>query len=165
MKAALWLTASSILMLAACGGSDPTDVTTALTTVPTASTTTTTGPGNSVETTEPSTPATEYPQLLPEFGLPLIAQTTAVSGGGPRPVLAWDAVEGADRYVVAVSAPDGRLYWAWTTADTSVPVGGLPRLEEDAFGPAVSNGMNWSVLALDESGAVVATSAIRPIDP
>ena len=128
--------------------------------------TSTTGAADPGSTTTVTTAAeTNYPQFLADLGVPTVVQLTPIEGGGFRPILEWEPVAGAERYFVAVTAPDGRLYWAWQTSDTSSPVGGLPRLEEDAFGPAVSRGMTWTVIALDTAGAIVGTSAIRPIAP
>lgn len=152
-----WLALTAVLMVAACGGDAQESVTTV-------GGSTLGGSPTSVATTT-TLIAAEYPPLLPDMAVPVITQITPTEGGGFRPVLEWTAVEGASLYLVAVQAPDGRLYWAWRTEDTSVPVGGLPRLEEDAFGPAVSRGMTWSVIALDTDGAVVGASAVRPIAP
>jgi hypothetical protein len=106
-----------------------------------------------------------FPAFAAESGLPDIEQLTATDSGGRRPLLEWAAHDGAMYYIVAVFSPSGEIYWGWRTSDTSVPVGGNPQLDEDALGPAVSTGMTWSVIAFDETGDPVATSAIRPISP
>lgn len=99
------------------------------------------------------------------LGAPEIELLTPVSGGGTRPILEWAAVEGAIHYTVWVRTPQEKPYWSWLTSDTSVPVGGLPRLNEDAGGPSIVGGMTWSVTAHDADGSVIAASNHRPISP
>jgi predicted small secreted protein len=100
-----------------------------------------------------------------EAGFPGIELLTPTSGGGIRPTLEWASVEGAAHYIVSVRTPEGEGYWAWRTEDTSVPVGGLPRLNEQAAGPSIAEGMKWFVVALDESDSIIAVSNHRPISP
>lgn len=90
--------------------------------------------------------------------------TTPESGGGERPVLAWEPVDGADHYAVVVLDPDGQPYWGWRTADTVVRVGVGDRAE-GVPGPRVADGMTWSVVAHGADGIPVAASARRPIEP
>lgn len=90
---------------------------------------------------------------------------TDTSGGGPRPLLEWEAVADADHYSVYVYAPDGDVYWVWTGHDTSVPVGGAPQIADGAPGPSVTDGMTWAVLAHDADGVPLAVSEQRPIAP
>lgn len=123
-------------------------------------------PDESSTTTGAGTTTTiTYPSIAASLGVELMEQFTPTSGGGVHPILEWSAVDSAARYYVIVSAPSGRVYWAWRTEDTSIPVGGLPRLNEDAAGPAVSAGMSWVVTALDAEGSIVGISARRPISP
>jgi hypothetical protein len=96
-------------------------------------------------------------------GLPQIVQLTPLAGGGPRPSLDWEPVEGAIRYDVTLYAPDGIGYWAWHGPETSVVVGELAT--PDQSGPRVSPGMSWALLAFDADGLPIASSALRPIDP
>lgn len=91
--------------------------------------------------------------------------TTPTSGGGIRPVLAWEPVEAADRYGVYLYAPDGSLYWSWQGRETSVPVGGRPQLREDATGPSVIEGMSWVVIAYNQEQLPIASAGPRPIGP
>lgn len=100
-----------------------------------------------------------------KLGLPGIELITAESGGGTRPMLEWEVVEGADHYFVSVRTIEGNGYWGWRTEQTSVPVGGLPRLAEDAPGPRIALGMTWSVIAMDVDGNMIAASNYRPIAP
>jgi hypothetical protein len=90
---------------------------------------------------------------------------TAVSGGSIRPTLEWEPVTGADHYVAFLYAPDGRVYWSWAGGATAVPVGGEPRLRDDAPGPSVIEGMSWAVIAYDADLLPIAVSELRPIAP
>lgn len=152
-----------VLVVTACSSSDDavpsgeTTTTVAITPTETTATQPPTGSGPS--------PSSERTDLAAEYDLAMIEQFTAVSGGGRRPILEWARADGAERYYVVVTAPSGRVYWAWRTSDTSVPVGGHPRLNEDAAGPAVSDGMTWSVVAFDADGSIVGISDARPIAP
>ncbi len=116
-------------------------------------------------TTMPSAPAPTGSSRAAELGLADIELTTPVSGGGRRPVLEWAPLADTAYYYVVVRAPSGGVYWGWRTNQTSVPVGGLPRLSEDAAGPAISAGMTWSVSAVDGQGRVIGLSGHRPISP
>ena len=99
-------------------------------------------------------------------GMPAISQTTPVSGGGTRPALAWETVDGADHYGVYVYTPDGRPYWSWRGRTTTAYVGGGGEpLNEDAAGPSITEGMTWVVIAYDADLAPVASSPQRPIAP
>ena len=102
-------------------------------------------------TTEAPPTAVETELAQPEYLSYLDAVTllTTASGGGTRPILAWEPVAGADRYGVYLYAPSGRLYWSWQGRETSVPVGGVPQLREDAIGPSVIERMTWMVIAYD----------------
>jgi hypothetical protein len=91
--------------------------------------------------------------------------TTPTSGGGIRPVLAWDPVDGADWYGVYLYAPNHKLYWSWQGRESSVPVGGRPKLNDDSLGPSAVVGMTWSVIAYDAEDLPVASGGPRPIGP
>jgi hypothetical protein len=116
-----------------------------------------------IESTLPTVP--EDPGIAEELGLQPIELLTDPAGGGTRPLLEWSEVVGAVHYHVVVLAPNGSSYWAWRTTETSVPVGGTPRLEPEAVGPSISPGMSWSVLAVSGDGTPVALSGRRPIAP
>jgi hypothetical protein len=88
--------------------------------------TTTTGP-QATSTTAPATTAPEGAgQPLFEGLDAAVTLVTATSGGGGRPLLEWQAVDGADLYVVFLYAPSGEVYWVWSGAATAVHVGGEP---------------------------------------
>ncbi len=118
--------------------------------------------------------ATETPSPLPTStttplirGLPQttpLTLTTATSGVGPRPVLAWEAMDGAALYSVVVHDADGVPYWGWETEDTEVRLG-LTERPVEAPGPRITEGMTWSVVAHDREGVPVAASEVRPIAP
>lgn len=95
----------------------------------------------------------------------LIALRTPTSGGGGRPLLEWEGLDGADHYAVYLYAPDGRIYWAWMGRETAIHVGGEPRLREGAPGPNVVAGMTWAVVAYDADLLPITTSEVRPISP
>lgn len=95
----------------------------------------------------------------------VIELRTPTEGEGLRPTLRWVAVDGADLYGVYLYDPDGAVYWTWRGEGTEVPVGGSPRLDDDAPGPRVTPGMTWAVVAWDADLLPVAASAERPIGP
>ena len=94
-----------------------------------------------------------------------VVQLSPESGQGIRPLLEWEAVDGADHYALFLFAPDGAAYWAWMGPQTSVHVGGEPQLREGAPGPSIIDGMSWLVFAYDEGGLPIAMSPVRPISP
>lgn len=110
-------------------------------------------------------PTATGPSRASELGLAEIELLTPTEGRGRRPILEWSPLPGAVNYHVFVRAPSGRVYWGWRTSETSIPIGGLPRLTENAAGPAISVGMTWSVSAVGADGGVIALSGHRPIAP
>ena len=148
-------------LLAGCGGDDATPITT----VP--GTATTTGTASGTDTSVPGdAPGGEHAVDLPALlGLPEITLLTPMSGGGTRPILEWETVDGAAGYDVALNGPGGGIYWAGWATGTSIPVGGEPLIDPEFSGPSVSEGMTWSVAAYDADGYLVAISAMRPIAP
>ncbi|MGA9191965.1 MAG: hypothetical protein WBZ24_09550 [Anaerolineales bacterium] len=131
---------------------------------------------SSTSTSEPSLAPSAVPAASPtqpqESGpvgfldfLPSMTLTTPTSGGGIRPVLAWDPVDGAAWYGVYLYAPNQELYWSWQGRETSVPVGGRPKLNDDSLGPSVVEGMTWNVIAYDANNLPVASGGPRPIAP
>lgn len=136
----------------------------------TAGPTNTDPPAPEANATDPDSPAAETvveDELSAGalMGLPGIELFTPVSGSGTRPILEWGAVDGAAYYMVSIRTLEGAGYWAWRTADSSVPVGGHPRLNEAAVGPRVAPGMLWSVVAFDSEDNLIAASNHRPIAP
>ena len=115
---------------------------------------------------EDATPA-EVEPAQPEFlsYLDPVMLLTPASGGGTRPILAWEPIPGVDRYGVYLYAPSGRLYWSWQGRETEIPVGGVPRLREDAIGPSVVDGMTWIVIAYNPDQLPIASGGPRPIGP
>lgn len=124
-------------------------------------------PGASASTeAEPSTtaPPTTLVSRL-EFDVGQIEATAPVSGGGTRPELEWEAVEGAQEYRVTVFAPNGDPYWATQTDNTRVHVGGEPQLNEQTAGPSIIPGMTWRIIALDPDRKPLAVSDRMLISP
>lgn len=160
------------LAVAACGGSDePASASsstgpastpdTAAVTTTAGSTTPSTTQGPSSTGTSPS--ASSIRDLRGDFGIESIALQPA-DEGGPHPTLAWDAVDGAATYWLVVHDGDGRVYWAWTGAETQVRVGGgdRPELNQTA---ALHEPMTWSVTAVDASGSLLAFSDVATVSP
>jgi hypothetical protein len=157
-----------------CSNSDtadpPTPATGATTGAPAGNdgTTTNTAPTTTVTTTAPTTTTSSSTTTVPRFdgpSVPRIDVITPPSGGGPRPDLAWEPVPGTELYLVTVFAPSGAPYWGWQGTETSVPVGGRPRLEPDAAGPSITAGMTWQVTASGPGGEVLASSGRIEITP
>lgn len=161
MRTLAALIAALALLAAGCGGSTEAETPAATEagatqTETSATTETETAPVETtgtapVETTE--APASDTPWLA------TIGIVSAASGGGPQPVLEWEAVEGASSYDVVLDDADGAPYWAWSGSDTRVQVG------DGAIDPSVTDGMTWSVSAYDADGALLAGSAGLAIGP
>lgn len=129
------------------------------------STTTTAPPVASSTTTITVESGKDSPTVDPALGIASIAVLTPDSGGGTRPLLEWEPVEGASSYTLVVVTPEGEAYWGWTGPETAVHVAGEPQLEEFAAGPSVVPGMTWSVAAYDDEFHVIAVSPRAPISP
>lgn len=116
-----------------------------------------------VATTAPPTtePAAAFFGGFPD----VVVQHTPEAGGGFRPELQWDAIDGADHYGVYLYAPSGDVYWSWRGMETQVFVGGAIQLSDSAPGPSVADGMSWAVIAYDADLIPVAASPMRPIAP
>src|SRR5690606_3489572 len=78
---------------------------------------------------------------------------TMATDPGPRPLLEWTAVDGADEYHVTVFSASGAAYWSWTGTETQVHVGGLA--DPDAAGAHVFEAMTWVVMAATADAEVV----------
>ncbi|TVR31975.1 MAG: hypothetical protein EA388_12700 [Nitriliruptor sp.] len=115
---------------------------------------------------EPESVVEEDPPR-PDLGLPEMVLTTPAEGGGQWPELAWESVPDADQYAVTVYDPDDVAYWAWQGTDVSVIAGGFDPAPPEGSGvaPRIRAGMTWDVVALDESGGLIAQSGVRPISP
>ena len=95
-----------------------------------------------------------------------ITLTTASKGLGAHPTLRWKPARGVTTYVVFIQSTKGQPYWTWRGAETHVRLGGgdetaVARSE----GAALTRPRDWFVLGLDGSGAVVAASARRHLEP
>lgn len=129
------------------------------------------GPGETTESVVEETQAAVEVQaeVEDEPGLPLadgvdIEQLTAKSGGGPRPMLAWSPVSGADSYTVVVYNGEGEAWWSWSGSDTEVIIGGVDT-DVEIGGPRASEGARWVVMAFDSEGNITGTSPHRSIEP
>lgn len=111
------------------------------------------GPGNS-----------GWPAGAADLGLSEVVLLTAEQDVGPRPEFRWEPVDGADRYDLVLVTEQGEGYWAWSGTDTSVHLGGEPRLRDEAPGPRLTGPMTWSVVAYT-AGEPVGVSAFRPVSP
>lgn len=98
-------------------------------------------------------------------GTDLITQTTPTSGGGTRPLLEWDSVDGAALYYVTVHTDSGSPYWAAVTVETKTYVGGPLQIPAGRTGPNVASGYTWVVYAEDAEGNLLAASPRRAIAP
>jgi len=157
-------------VLAGCGGAGDPSSDPAPTTGPASTTEPTTGepsvpstePDGTIQpasTTEPVTVPTTEP-LLPAFDIDVPS-----TGAGERPLLAWDAVDGAAGYRLWLSTSAGRPYWAWSGTATEVWLGGThdePRPE--AVGPILIEPMTLTVIAMSADGHPIAW-ADAPIGP
>ncbi len=123
-----------------------------------------TDPTSTTTTQQASTTTTilEEELFLTGLDVPEIEQLTPRSGVGHRPLLEWVSVPGAGSYEVTFFDEDGFLYWAWTGNETSVYLGGVAA-PDGTPGPAALEGMSWAVVALDDTGAVIAQSRVRSI--
>jgi hypothetical protein len=85
---------------------------------------------------------------------------------GKVPTFRWKRVDGAAAYRLAVLDSDGDASWAWQGTKTSIVLGAVKdRPRRGEAGPIVTDGMRWSVVALDENGQVVAASRLRDVSP
>jgi hypothetical protein len=102
-----------------------------------------------------------------ELGLaPLPLTAPAVAAAGDRPAFAWEAVEGAASYQLAVLTADGEPLWAWAGSETTAILGGWPEAPiPEAPGPLLQGPGTWFVVAFDADGVPIANSVIRPVSP
>lgn len=108
--------------------------------------------------------ATPTPASSPSNGTPEFAPVeTMATEPGPRPLLEWVAVDGADEYHVSVYATSGDAYWSWSGPKTQVHVGGIA--DPNAVGPHVFEDMTWVVVAATVDGTVLAMSEPAALTP
>jgi hypothetical protein len=117
------------------------------------------------QTTTTSEPEPEGPLYIEGIVLPSVTLLTATSGGGERPLLDWEPVDGAAWYQAIVVTSGGDTYWTWPTEDTAVFVSGVESDVTTSPGPRIAQGMTWAVLAFDDTNLLIAQSNHRPIEP
>ncbi len=126
-----------------------------------------TAPANSQEGTVP--PENSEPQaedFLSALNFPDIELTTPTEGVGVKPLFEWVPVEGAAWYGLVLKTADGTSYWAWMGAETSIYLGGVSiQPADNAAGPVLQAGMQWTVTAYGADGNLIAASSLRPISP
>lgn len=173
MMRSLVLSAAILLLLAACTSDQPSDATIAASTTsanqPASSTSapsegTTTTHTESVATTT-AAPVEEGAPYIETIVIPGVTLLTPAFGGGERPLLHWEPVEGAAWYQAIVLTSGGETYWTWPTEETEVFVSGIQSNSATSTGPRISPGMAWVVVAFDDADQLMAQSNIRPISP
>lgn len=173
-SAPLTLAISVGLILSACGGGDSTGLADPIETQAPDTVAEASQDVPPVATPTPtSAPAaapvpTSAPQPVPVLGLrgaAVITQLTDTDAGGARPLLEWEAVQGASNYYVVVYTELGDPYWAATTSETAVFVGGPVQIPDDRDGPRVGPGYSWAVYADGPDDAPIASSPLRSVSP
>lgn len=145
------------LLVASCGGATLTTTTsTGVATSDRAEVATTTGGA-------PATTSNAESGSVRDLGIDTITLQSS-DEGGPHPTLRWEPVDGAETYWLTLRDGTGGVYWAWSGPDTSVRVGGgtSPELNQTA---ALHEPMSWSVIAIDESGTLIALSSRGTVSP
>ena len=75
--------------------------------------------------------------------IPALATLTPATGGGVRPILAWQPVKGAAKYRVVVLDAKRRPYWAWEGTTIKVPMGGGTKpAAKGSDGPRIGAGFS-----------------------
>lgn len=105
----------------------------------------------------------QFPPVI--AGLDPVIVTSQPSGGGERPLLEWEAVPDASRYLVVLYGADGEAIWSTVTSATETYVGGPSPIPDANSGPRVETGSSWVVYADDADGGTLAVSGRTPIDP
>lgn len=99
----------------------------------------------------------DYPELA--------LSAPATTGAGTSPVFAWDAVDDAAAYRLAVVTADGPV-WAWSGAETTVVFGGYAEVPAEGVGALrLTSAAWWSVAAFDADGVLLAVSGHRAVAP
>ncbi len=165
LRAALFALA---VVVSACGGTGGDDAAGGDASIDDAESATTVGDasgadetdGDETVETDATTTTTTAPIVVDN---PLVEITVAATESGPRPLLAWDAIDGAVDYRVVVLDAQGQPYWAWSGPETEINVGGVSN--PDAAGATVFEPMTWTVAAIDADGVPVAMSAAGALTP
>ena len=131
--------------------------------------------GQSAEPANPTIPAaTTLPSaivpsepVISGEGIVVIEQTTPTENAGTFPLFQWEAVPGAVSYTLVVKTTEGRPYWSWEGAETSVFLGGggSEPPPSGSVGPRLFEPMTWTVYAFAADDRLVGASARRPISP
>ena len=153
--------AALMLALTACGSTttttQPVEESAAASTTTTADSVATAAGDSTTTTTSVDAPATlTVTDVFDEI-------TTDATESGPRPLLSWAPVDGADLYQVVLLGTDGEPFWAWSGSETSINVGGSN--EPMAIGAWVHEPMTWTVSALGAQGEVLGLSAPAELLP
>lgn len=98
-------------------------------------------------------------------GANAVIQITPTEGVGFRPMLSWEAIEGAGSYFLVVKDDAGAPYWAWDGTETSIPLGGASFPDDIGNGPTIAPGYTWSVSAYAADGTILAISGDRSLSP
>jgi hypothetical protein len=127
---------------------------------------------------EPANPTLQAATIIPSAivpsepvitgkGIVVIQQTTSTENVGTFPLFQWEAVPGAVSYTLVVKTAEGRPYWFWEGAETSVFLGGggSEPPPEGSVGPRLFEPMTWTVYAFAADDRLVGASARRPISP
>ena len=153
------------VVVGACSGSSTDATDPASTETPTATSAVSTPDTEATDSASPdATTAPEEPTTS-ELSLADIFDPIAVepTEPGPRPLLAWESIDGATLYIVVVLGANGDPYWAWSGTETAINVGGID--EPEALGAWVHESMTWTVSAQGPEGEVLALSSAAPLEP
>ena len=97
---------------------------------------------------------------------PVLLTAPTVAAAGERPAFAWEPVDGAALYTLAIVADSGEPLWAWQGPETAVILGGWIEVPPpEAPGPLLLGPSNWFVVARDGEGRAIANSVLRPVAP
>ena len=163
------------LSCAACSDSetDPTTSAPADSVPTTAGTSADAAPDAATAATTTSAPAeTTAAPAAPLSGVRLVEGMDRVDvlgppheGAGDAPMFEWEPVAGAAAYDLVVLGPEGPI-WAWRGPETEVWLGGLPFERPPGFwGPVITDGSCWSVVALDDADHAIAVSDFLAVSP
>jgi hypothetical protein len=159
-------------VLGSCGsGGDDAATETSASSADTIVATTTSGPpdsddGATATTVQPSEPAETAPTTEPAdaaWADTFAEISLSDTEPGPRPLLAWGAVDGAALYQLTVLDADGIPYWSWSGDTEAVPMGGMDN--PDAIGAWVFEELTWTVVARAADGTPLAMSQRGTLEP